>query len=63
MDDMIFEEFKSTGNSELVLDRNLAEARIYPAINLLASGTRKEELLYPPEQMEKLALLRPRRWS
>ena len=43
MDDMIFEEFKSTGNSELVLDRNLAEARIYPAINLLASGTRKEE--------------------
>jgi transcription termination factor Rho len=58
MDDFIFEEFKSTGNSELVLDRNLAEARIYPAINLLASGTRKEELLYPPEQMEKLALLR-----
>jgi transcription termination factor Rho len=58
MDDMIFEEFKSTGNSELVLDRSLAEARIYPAINLLASGTRKEELLYAPEQMEKLALLR-----
>jgi transcription termination factor Rho len=58
MDDFIFEEFKSTGNSELVLDRSLAEARIYPAINLLASGTRKEELLYPPEQMEKLNLLR-----
>jgi transcription termination factor Rho len=58
MDDMIFEEFKSTGNSELVLDRNLAEARIYPAINLLASGTRKEELLYAPEQMDKLAMLR-----
>ncbi len=58
MDDMIFEEFKSTGNSELVLSRDLAEARIYPAIDLLASGTRKEELLYAPEQMEKLVLLR-----
>lgn len=58
MDDMIFEEFKSTGNSELVLDRSLAEARIFPAINLPASGTRKEELLYPTEQVEKLALLR-----
>jgi transcription termination factor Rho len=58
MDDLIFEEFKSTGNSELVLDRALAEARIFPAINLLASGTRKEELLYTPEQIEKLALLR-----
>jgi transcription termination factor Rho len=58
MDDLIFEEFKSTGNSELVLDRNLAEARIYPAINLLASGTRREELLYTPAEMQKLALLR-----
>jgi transcription termination factor Rho len=58
MDDYIFEEFKSTGNSELVLDRALAEARIYPAINVLASGTRKEELLYAPEEMEKLTLLR-----
>lgn len=58
MDDLIFEEFKATGNSELVLDRNLAEARIFPAINLPASGTRKEELLYAPEQGEKLALLR-----
>ena len=58
MDDLIFEEFKSTGNSELVLDRNLAEARIYPAINLLASGTRREELLYTPEEMQKLAMLR-----
>ena len=46
MDDLIFEEFKSTGNSELMLDRELAEARIFPAINLLASSTRKEELLY-----------------
>ena len=58
MDDLIFEEFKATGNSELVLDRNLAEARIFPAINLPASGTRKEELLYAPEQVDKLALLR-----
>jgi transcription termination factor Rho len=58
MDDLIFEEFKSTGNSELVLDRALAEARVFPAINLLRSGTRKEELLYTPEQVEKLALLR-----
>lgn len=60
MDDFIFEEFKSTGNSELVLDRPLAEARVFPAINLLASGTRREELLYTPEQMEKLAIVR--RW-
>jgi transcription termination factor Rho len=58
MDDLIFEEFKATGNSELVLDRSLAEARIFPAINLPASGTRKEELLYAPEQAEKLVLLR-----
>ena len=60
MDDYIFEEFKSTGNSELVLDRSLAEARIYPAIDLLASGTRKEELLYTPEEMRRLLTLR--RW-
>ena len=58
MDDLIFEEFKSTGNSELVLDRSLAEARIFPAINIKASGTRKEELLYSPTDMEKLRLLR-----
>ena len=60
MDDFIFEEFKSTGNSELVLDRELAEARIYPAINLLASGTRNEELLYSEEEVARLAALR--RW-
>lgn len=58
MDDLIFEEFKATGNSELVLDRSLAEARIFPAINIKASGTRKEELLYTPAEMEKLTLLR-----
>jgi transcription termination factor Rho len=61
MDDLIFEEFKSTGNSsEIVLDRELAEARIFPAINLLASGTRREELLYGEEELAKLATLR--RW-
>lgn len=58
MDDLIFEEFKSTGNSELVLDRTLAEARVFPAINITASGTRKEELLYDEAQLRKLALLR-----
>lgn len=58
MDDLIFEEFKATGNSELKLDRSLAEARIFPAINIKASGTRKEELLYTPVEMEKLTLLR-----
>jgi transcription termination factor Rho len=60
MDDHIFEEFKSTGNSELVLDRSLAEARIFPAINVLASGTRKEELLYTEDEIARLAALR--RW-
>ncbi len=60
MDNFIFEEFKSTGNSEIVLDRTLAEARIFPAINLLASGTRKEELLYSAEEIDQLAKMR--RW-
>jgi transcription termination factor Rho len=60
MDDHIFEEFKSTGNSELVLDRSLAEARIFPAINVLASSTRKEELLYTEDEVARLAALR--RW-
>jgi len=60
MDDYIYEEFKSTGNSEIVLDRALAEARIFPAINLLASSTRKEELLYTPDEIDRLASLR--RW-
>jgi transcription termination factor Rho len=60
MDDLIFEEFKSTGNSEIVLDRELAEARVFPAINLLSSGTRREDLLYREEELMKLATLR--RW-
>jgi len=58
MDQLIFEEFKGTGNSELVLDRNLAEARIFPAIDIPASGTRKEAVLYGPEHTQGLATLR-----
>jgi transcription termination factor Rho len=58
MDEVIFEEFKGTGNMELVLDRRLADRRIYPAIDLIKSGTRKEELLYHPDELEKIYLLR-----
>ena len=58
MDDVIFQEFKGTGNMELVLDRRLADKRIYPAIDLLQSGTRKEEKLFPPEMLERINLLR-----
>jgi len=58
MDQLIFEEFKGTGNSELVLDRTLAEARIFPAIDIPASGTRKEAILYGPEHTQGLATLR-----
>ncbi|MFZ1755248.1 MAG: transcription termination factor Rho [Caldilineaceae bacterium] len=60
MDDYVYEEFKSTGNSEIVLDRELAEARIFPAINIQASSTRKEHLLYNEDEMARLATLR--RW-
>ena len=58
MDDVIFQEFKGTGNMELVLDRKLAEKRIYPAIDLGASGTRKEERILPAEMLERITLLR-----
>jgi transcription termination factor Rho len=58
MDDVIFQEFKGTGNMELVLDRQLSDKRVYPAINLGASGTRKEERLLPPEMLERITLLR-----
>lgn len=58
MDEVIFEEFKGTGNMELVLDRRLADRRLYPAIDLIKSGTRKEELLYHPNELEKIFLLR-----
>ncbi|MFQ5641439.1 MAG: transcription termination factor Rho [bacterium] len=58
MDDHIFEEFKGTGNCEIVLDRSIADARIFPAINVLASGTRREELLYNEDEMQGLTALR-----
>jgi transcription termination factor Rho len=58
LDQVIFEELKATGNSEIVLDRALAEARIFPAINISASGTRREELLYPADDMARLRTLR-----
>jgi len=58
MDEVIYEEFKGTGNMELVLDRRLADRRVYPAIDLIKSGTRKEELLYHPDELEKIYLLR-----
>jgi transcription termination factor Rho len=58
MDEVIFEEFKGTGNMELVLSRELAERRIYPAIDINKSGTRKEELLLPADVYRKVVLLR-----
>jgi transcription termination factor Rho len=58
MDEVIFEEFKGTGNMELVLDRRLADRRMFPAIDLVKSGTRKEELLYHPHELEKIYQLR-----
>ena len=58
MDDVIFEEFKGTGNMEIILDRSLSELRIFPAIDVLKSGTRKEELLIEKEDLEKIWLLR-----
>ena len=58
MDQLIFEEFKGTGNSELVLDRSLADERIFPAIDLSASGTRKEEQLHTPDDIRRIAMLR-----
>ena len=58
MDEVIFEEFKGTGNMELVLDRKIADRRIYPAIDILKSGTRKEELLLRPEELNRMWILR-----
>lgn len=58
MDDLIFEEFKGTGNMELVLDRRLAEQRIYPALDLRKSGTRRDDLLYNDDEFEAVNLLR-----
>ncbi len=58
MDQVIFEEFKGTGNMELVLSRELANTRIFPAIDIAASGTRKEEKLFAPKEIEKIRMLR-----
>jgi transcription termination factor Rho len=58
MDDVIFEEFKGTGNMELHLDRRLVEKRVYPAIDVNRSGTRKEDLLLHPDELQKVAILR-----
>jgi transcription termination factor Rho len=60
MDQVIFEEFKGTGNSELVLSRELAERRVYPAIDLVASATRREELLLSEEALSASRALRQR---
>src|SRR5687768_10303708 len=58
MDDVIFEEFKGTGNSEIKLDRSLSEKRIFPAFDIAASGTRREEKLYKPDQLDASYTLR-----
>jgi transcription termination factor Rho len=59
-DQVIFEEFKGTGNMELILDRTIAERRVFPAINLAASGTRKENLLMPERELKTVTALRRR---
>ncbi len=58
MDEVIFEEFKGTGNSEVVLSRKASERRVFPAMNIVKSGTRKEELLLHPEELQKIWILR-----
>ena len=58
MDEVIFEEFKGTGNSEIILDRKVADKRVFPAIDITRSGTRKEELLVPPDILKKMYVLR-----
>jgi transcription termination factor Rho len=58
MDELIFQEFKGTGNMELVLDRKLADRRVWPAIDISQSGTRREEKLLPPETLRAVTMLR-----
>ena len=58
MDDVIFEEFKGTGNSEIILERKLVDKRVFPAIDIQRSGTRKEELLIPREDLSRIWVLR-----
>jgi transcription termination factor Rho len=58
MDDVIFEEFKGTGNMEIHLDRKLVDKRVFPAIDIIKSGTRKEELLIPKDDLNRIWVLR-----
>jgi transcription termination factor Rho len=58
MDEVIFEEFKGTGNCEVVLDRKIADKRTFPALDIMKSGTRKEELITPQDQLSKIYILR-----
>ena len=58
MDELIFQEFKGTGNMELVPDRKVSDLRIYPAIDIFKSGTRREELLLPAEDLHKINVIR-----
>src|SRR5690606_13693088 len=58
MDDVIFEEFKGTGNLEIVLDRRLVDKRVWPAIDISRSGTRREEMLMDPEEYRRICILR-----
>ena len=58
MDEVVFEEFKGTGNSEIVLDRKVADKRVFPAIDIAKSGTRKEDLLVSKEDLSKVFILR-----
>jgi transcription termination factor Rho len=58
MDEVIFEEFKGTGNAEVILDRKIADKRIFPAIDITKSGTRKEDLLFKKEDLQKMNVLR-----
>lgn len=57
-DDLIFQEFKGTGNMELMLDRRISQQYIYPAVDIFKSGTRREELLLPPHQLAKIHVIR-----
>jgi transcription termination factor Rho len=58
MDDVIYEEFKGTGNSEIHLDRRVSEKRVFPAVNINRSGTRREELITSQEELQKIWILR-----
>ncbi len=58
MDEVIFEEFKGTGNMEIKLDRKLSDKRVFPAIDIAPSGTRKEDLLTPKDELQKIWILR-----